>query len=135
MVVNLEINPVRIKIGDPKNGGTGSSIKLCFLMKFKFESDKALVSLVHVPGLGEGILCSGTGNQLADMSLCSLNGPRKKINFIHYYLVKLKYYVDNQNLVSSKSSTNNLKNLVDATFQLCRKGSRRIIDLLIYVFP
>ena len=84
MVVNLEINPVRIKIGDPKNGGTGSSIKLCFLMKFKFESDKALVSLVHVPGLGEGILCSGTGNQLADMSLCSLNGPRKKINFIHY---------------------------------------------------
>merc|ERR1711988_1329865 len=77
MVVNLEINPVRIKIGDPKNGGTGSSIKLCFLMKFKFESDKALVSLVHVPGLGEGILCSGTGNQLADMSLCSLNGPAK----------------------------------------------------------
>ena len=47
--------------------------------------------------------------------------------------IQLKYYVDNQNLVSYKSSTNNLKNLV-ATFQLCRKGSR-IIDLLIYVFP
>ena len=104
MVVNLEINPVRIKIGDPKNGGTGSSIKLCFLMKFKFESDKALVSLVHVPGLGEGILCSGTGNQLADMSLCSLNGPRKK-KLMSY--IQLKYYVDNENLVSSKSSTNN----------------------------
>ena len=77
MVVNLEINPVRIKIGDPKNGGTGSSIKLCFLIKFKFESDKALVSLVQAPGLGDGILCSGTGNQLADMSRCSLNPPEK----------------------------------------------------------
>lgn len=35
------------------------------------------MSLLQVPGRGEGTLWSGTGSQLADMSLCSLNEPMK----------------------------------------------------------
>lgn len=35
MVVNLEISPVLMSTGDPKKGATGSSIRLCVLMKFR----------------------------------------------------------------------------------------------------
>ena len=41
-------------------------------------SGRDLVSLVQVPGLGSGTLCSGTGCQLAFISRCSLKRPEKK---------------------------------------------------------
>ena len=54
--VNLEISPVRIKTGAPKNGGTLSSMRLWVRMKLMLLSGRDLVSLVQVPGLGSGTL-------------------------------------------------------------------------------
>ena len=54
MAVNLEMIPVRMTIGAPKNGATVSSIREWVLMKFRFWSGKDLVSLLHRPGRGLG---------------------------------------------------------------------------------
>ena len=78
--VNLEISPVRIKTGAPKNGGTLSSMRLWVRMKLMLLSGRDLVSLVQVPGLGSGTLCSGTGCQFAFISRCSLKRPKMKKN-------------------------------------------------------
>ncbi len=60
IAVNLEMIPVLMTMGDPKNGGTVSSIKECVLMKFRFWSDSDLVSLIHRPGRGFGTFKKGS---------------------------------------------------------------------------
>ena len=73
--------------------------------------------LVHVPGLGQGVLVLDIGNQFAFTVACSLNGLDSNLQ-AKMFIYLLTYAVNNDNILYFKLSIINILILLKASYIL-----------------